>query len=145
MWFAPGALLYIPLSLTDANPDRSMLFTSYAIGCSGFTCGALGLLLRLYVYEDVRFEVLGFDVSLANRAFSAHVSFIVFAAQMAWSTYFSPAHLVTRPDLKYMLVPRQEAAFLISLSATIKRPLRRPTLLRHAVAPQSPVLEVHVC
>ncbi len=108
LWVIPGLVIYLPSSLIDANPDRSSQALAYGISFFAFCVGIVALCFHLWVFENRVVNVLGFSFSLASRTISAHVSMLVFMANLAWSGFSRPQVLAGRPDISYMWVPRSQ-------------------------------------
>ena len=109
LWVIPGILIYLPLGLVDANPDRSFLSLSSLIGTCAFCVGIGALCFHIWVFEDRVVKVLGISFSLVSRTINAHVGMAVVGANLAWSGFFCPQVLAGRPDISYVWVPRSQA------------------------------------
>ncbi len=138
LWALPGLAAYLPMGVLDAMPDRSTMWRSYLIGFAGFSVGWAGLLTHLFVFEDQLVTVLGFELSLLSRTYSAHATFVAFMANQLWNAVFAPERLVSRPDIKFVLAPRDEAEMLVGMSRAFLRAQRgwaaTVTPLRQAAA-----------
>jgi hypothetical protein len=124
LWALPGLAAYLPMGVLDAMPDRSLMWRSYLIGSAGFSVGWAGLLAHLFVFEDQLVTVLGFEVSLLSRTYSAHAAFVAFMANQLWNAVFAPERLVSRPDIKFVLASRDEAEMLVGMSRAFLRAQR---------------------